>query len=965
MQYFHIKSFIFCLLILFLSKESPAQINIHKHITVDDGLVQGQISSMIQDSKGYIWFGTYDGVSKWDGNNFFNIQTHNGLPSAQVTDIKEGIDGKIYIATFRGGILVYDNGKLDTLDESNGIVSNALTHISILKNGDILFCGIKGSITKLRNGNLIDWGKEIKFPNAPGNVVWDTYEAFDNSIYFATQDGLLKYSNNSYTKFTTSDGLLSNHLRSVQGDSNGNIFIGTYLGINKLTKGEISEVTVNGKKFNSFVIRIIISSDNIMYFATTNGLVVKNDSDAKLLTELNGLSFKECWSILEDQNKTIYIGSNGKGASIYNPSEKIINFNSSTGLPNESIWAIHQDKNNILYFGSVDGLLIRNDNLWKTIKKRNGLTGNFIREIFEDRKNRIYLATNSGLNILEGNKVKNFTVKDGLLANQIHAIAEDQTGDIYLGTQNGVSILTNDIHNNKKSETITDQIRNGLNVTNIQTITFTQNNEIVYGTFNGIAMQNEDKFHYLTTANGLVNNVVNTTFADTEGRIYAGTFKGINIIENLKVVDTIDVNDGLSNNAISGIEEGENGDLYVSTFNGFNILKRNGDKFSIRKLYKKDGLVGNDFTQEGSFIDREGNIWLGTLYGVSKYNPNADLPNNIPPNIYMSELEIFNKPFPINNYEEKLELKYDQNYLKFSYTGINLSSPQEIVYNYKLQGVDTNWVISKENNIQYTGLEPGNYIFEVKAKNEWDYWSDPIKLTFAINPAIWQTWWVKFIVVSLIVGTMWLAFRYRLLNLLRIERLRTRIASNLHDEVGSLLTQIAINADSLLYTNDQSKVKEKSGFIRQKSEEVIGMMSDVIWSIDSRNDNMESLVDRIHNFAISFIEQRNIKLNYNSEVIDLQKKIKIEFRQNVMMIVKEAINNAVKYSGSSEIELKLKYSNNKFEIIIRDNGKGVDLENIKYGNGLKNMKMRADLIKAEIYYKNDNGFTIYLIKNKL
>ena len=118
-----------------------AQIKIHKHLTPEDGLVQGQISSMLQDSKGYIWFGTFDGVSRWDGNNFMNIQTHNGLPASQVMDIAEAKNGLIYFAAYGGGILVYDDGVLDRINTDDGLLTNNIIQIRILKNGTILFAG--------------------------------------------------------------------------------------------------------------------------------------------------------------------------------------------------------------------------------------------------------------------------------------------------------------------------------------------------------------------------------------------------------------------------------------------------------------------------------------------------------------------------------------------------------------------------------------------------------------------------------------------------------------------------------------------------------------------------------------------------------------------------------------------------------------------------------------------------------
>ena len=212
---------------------------------------------------------------------------------------------------------------------------------------------------------------------------------------------------------------------------------------------------------------------------------------------------------------------------------------------------------------------------------------------------------------------------------------------------------------------------------------------------------------------------------------------------------------------------------------------------------------------------------------------------------------------------------------------------------------------------------------------------------------------------------LWLAFQYRLNYLLKLERLRTKIASDLHDEVGSMLTQISLNVDFLSFTNDEKKKEEKSNFIRSKSKEIISIMNDIVWSIDSRNDNLESLVGRINNFAFDHCSQKDISLNFIKNIDNPNKPLKITFRQNIMLIAKEAINNAVKYSDCSELIVKIKNSKNGFELLIKDNGKGFDIENVRKGSGLKNMKMRAESINAKIDFTNENGFSVKVTKDKI
>ncbi len=530
--------------------------------------------------------------------------------------------------------------------------------------------------------------------------------------------------------------------------------------------------------------------------------------------------------------------------------------------------------------------------------------------------------------------------------------------ELFIGTSTGLHIYKNNSFNliSKAS---------GLQNDFISVVKVLQDSSIFIGYHGkGFSIWKNNQFFHFSESEGLSDGVVNCVYESKDGELYVGTDQGgLNIFKNFRIIDTINTSSGLTSNTIKNITGNNSDYIYLSTLNGLNILTFYAGEPFIRIINKGDGLASNSMNT--SFTDQEGNFWFGTSGGISVYNPKADKPVSNPPKIYLTGLEIFNESYPIELLNSANGLNYDQNYLKFIYTGINLSAPDKILYKYRLSAVDQNWVESNNNNVQYTSLDEGNYTFEVKARNEWGYWSDPISLSFVINPAWWETWWFRLAVISTLGFLLWLAFQYRLNYLLKLERLRTKIASDLHDEVGSLLTQISVNADSLSYTRDEDKRKEKSSFIRAKSSEVINMMSDVIWSIDSRNDNLDSLIDRIHNFAQNFLDQKNISLNFSTNIKNLQKPLKIDFRQNVMLIAKEAINNAVKYSNCSQIDVFINYNNDLFEMTISDNGKGFDLENVNKGNGLKNMKMRSDAIGAKIEFNNDNGFSIKLAKTKL
>ncbi|MCB9205864.1 MAG: hypothetical protein H6612_12390 [Ignavibacteriales bacterium] len=943
------------------------QIKIHKHLTTDDGLVQGQISCMFQDSKGYIWFGTYDGVSKWDGINFENIQTHNGLLSSAVIDIKEGYDGKIYIGCYQGGVLIYDNSKLDTLNNSNGLLSNAVTSIYVLKNNDIIISSAGGNINKLKNDKVSDWGIEIGYPKGPNYGVRDIFENSKGEIFFASQSGLFVLKNGSLKNYTTNDGLNHNLLIGIGGNNKGTVYINSYKGIHKFINGKITNLINLATHKNIFAFRMHISNDGTFYSATANGIIVEKNNQIEIISEKNGLAFNNCWSVLEDKNGIIYFGTNGNGVSIYNPNESIVNYNKSTGLPNESIWSILKAKDGTFYFGSENGLIISKDNKYKVLNSKNGLIGNFIRVLKESKKGEILVGSKSGFSIINNGDIINFNLDNDIDISQVYAIEETNLGEIILGTQNGIILLRNGKVQIDESNKITEKLGEGLGGKSIFSISNGKDGSLIFGSLYGLAIYKNNEFTFYTAENGLSDNLVNTTHVRKNGTILVGTLKGLNILSNGIVTDTIDVNDGLSNNSIADISEDSNGRIFVSTYNGLNILNGIKDSITIRQLHKKDGLIGNDITHEGTFVDDEDNLWIGTLFGITKYNPNRDKPITAPPKIYISAIELFNEEYSLDKFASGANLNYDENFLRFNYTGINLSAPEKIKYKFRLSGLDNNWIETQETFSNYTNLDDGNYTFEVKAGNEWGYWSEPASLSFVISPAWWETWWFYLLSTASIILFIAFLVSYRYRNLLAVEKIRTKISTDLHDSIGAGLSEINILSE-LLNSNPNNKIEDyKKGVsnISVTARSLVGNMSDIVWLVNPSKDSLKDLLLRLPESYFEIFNQADISFEIKN--IDKLNDIRLpmEFRQHLFLIFKEAINNSLKYSNCSNLVLEVIQNGRNFIIKLVDDGIGFDLSNHKSGNGLLNMKERAEKIGGNLQIDSEinEGTTIQFSGN--
>ena len=232
---------------------------------------------------------------------------------------------------------------------------------------------------------------------------------------------------------------------------------------------------------------------------------------------------------------------------------------------------------------------------------------------------------------------------------------------------------------------------------------------------------------------------------------------------------------------------------------------------------------------------------------------------------------------------------------------------------------------------------------------------------FVISAPWWETWWFRLIIAVAVVWLLWYIYNSRVQKLLAVERMRLRIASDLHDDIGATLTHISANSEIIKHNNDVSKIKESANKIGKLSREVIQTMSDIIWSIDSRNDSVEDLIMHMTDLANQLFIPKEIKFNIKHAGLNPSRKMDVDIRQNLYLIYREALNNIAKHSGADNVEVNLFNSKQYFSMIIKDNGKGIDKNQFAKGNGLKNIKMRTDRIHGKVQFKNDSGFQLELI----
>jgi streptogramin lyase/two-component sensor histidine kinase len=682
---------------------------------------------------------------------------------------------------------------------------------------------------------------------------------------------------------------------------------------------------------------------------------------AQNINQKNGLLGLEVSTVIKDNDQNIWVGTYEGGISkIDLKQNKIFNYTDKQGLRNLDITSMLLDRDGNLWVGTVFGDLFKLKEKNKTLEYYPN-SGSYIVCIFEDKAGNIWYSSREKGEVLcinkKDNSVRHFSPKQGLPQNKVVRIWQDSNENMWFCTFNGVSKL------NKDQTTLTN---------------YSEKEGYRMGVVESIVEDRHGNFWFSTLSNGVWNlNEKNKTF--------------LNLTEK----------DGLSNNTAFGILYDKKGNLWFNTRLGLSfIAKTFVDQLASKEPLSKPIEIKN-YTYEQGYMgfgagrfdileDSSGKIWLPMLDRLTIFDPNEEKITNNPPNVEITQVKLFNEyidwkndttynlknGFSIAGFKFKelakwnplpldLKLPYDINYVSFEFVGNEISTPSKVIYQYFLEGLDNRWSIpSPKNEAIFGNLADGNYTFFVKAKIGDGPWSQQKHFDFKIKPPFWKTWWAYLVYIMVFSYIIYWLIQLRIERGLKrirsLESIRTKISSDLHDDVGSILSGLAMQSQMLAY-NAKGQLKENLMELSQMSQDAMERMRETVWAIDSRKDKYENLIDKMREYAEKNFHLKGIKHKFITDLADSKKFINPEKRQNIYLIFKEAVTNICKHSNATHVDIYIRQYNSHFILKISDNG--TNFNNIKSeGLGMKNMKMRAKNIGFDFKAESVNGFTITLKK---
>lgn len=989
--------------------------NHFNHISYENGLPQTYFEPIVQDKKGYMWFGTRNGLIKYDGYTFTTFQydplNKNSMATSFASHLCVDDLNNIWIAGDYG---------LTQFDQHKGVFTN-YRHDVYNKNSipsDNISCLISDSQGFIwigtDNGLSYFDHKTEKFTLIKDSLVSNSPESrminylmIDHSkmLWIASSDGVVIY--NPFTKklnhFLPPDKYylsISKEILCMMEDHSGSVWFG--LGNHGIYRydpqNNVSKIYRHNKKD---VHSLSVDGISIIYEDSRNTVWVgsyesglnrynpisDNFSVAHAdANKLHSLSSDHIMNIFEDVSGTLWIGTNGGGLNNCYPYEnKFIVFqNWDKDYASHNPTSLYKDKNGRIFMSTFgDGVEEFNPitGSFKQYKissaddKLNSI--NFCYATFEDSNGDFWVGSfDESLSKLNLSSGKFTTVhSDSSNHNQINCIVEDSEKRLWLGTNRGLKCY--DLKS-KQFLGFEDIYRdtNQLSIDATVNLYFDQDGILcITGTLGGLTLLNtktsEIKIykHIDNNPHSISCNSLLCIYPSVDNGVWIGTAGGLNIL-NTKTgeFDIYTEKDGLPDNSVNAILEDNNHNFWLSTNNGiceFKIidsLKEGKTKHVYcRKFDMSDGLPGSEFGWSNCLKGDNGILYFGSMAGLVAIKPEEIKYNEFIPPVVITGLQVLNKSVlqkdstgilnqPVDETND-IKLAYTQNVFSFTFAALSFIHPEKNQYAYKLEGFDKDWINTDATKrfATYTNLDAGDYIFKVKASNNDGLWNNiPAEIKVIIVPPFWKTWWFKFLVLVAILISIFLVVQSRLEKFREISRIRNKIASDLHDDLGATLSSISIMSEIVKQQVKQQSpqsvaILEKIGI---SSRNMIESVNDMVWAINPQNDSFENIIKRMKTFASEILSAKDINFNFDFDKTLLQSKLRMETRRNFYLIFKEAVNNIAKYSEAINAYISLNANESNLRLIIRDDGKGFDINLIQRGNGLNNMQQRAEEMEA-------------------
>ncbi|TXI33753.1 MAG: hybrid sensor histidine kinase/response regulator [Niabella sp.] len=955
---------LYCLIVFFPDLIRGQDISFRSFL-IEHGLPSYSVISITQDKKGFMWLGTSNGLSRYDGVRFKNYNSPKGNAQS-----------------------ISNKNILSLCTDSKGV----------------LWAGASNGLNKYNES--LDRFETIRLDPKPNYFVYKIFEDRKGYLWIGTSIGLFYIFNG---KPYVVSSLKNESVKAIYEDSKQRIWIGTDKGVRIIEKQNnnliVSQFNLPANSYTNLVSAFCEDINQNIWMGTQNGGVfVYNPSQKKFKnfvannTHGEGLINNNIRCIFSDKQNNLWLGTQ-EGISILNPTTYTFkniehHADNTSSLSQNSVYSIFQDNNGSIwvgtYFGGVNQSAAYTTPFFtlRSTGYNNSISNNVVSSIVEDSKENLWIGTEGGgLNVLEKGFNKYISYKHqpanatSLGSNLIKVAYPDKDGNIWVGTHGGgLNVFIPSTKNFKKyfidslnisnSEifSITEDGSNNLWVSsNAGLFIYKRSGTILYEwSDNKFSNRLEPRYLFKDSRNNIwiaefegvqvvidnqlksINNTytVNCFAEDKEGNIWMGTSNNGLLKFDYKKQQLLKIDQSYLNSInILGILIQKDGSLWISTQKGlvhFNPYTTNCQVYTVR-----DGIAGNEFNYNSSFISSKGYFYFGGFNGITYFQPSSIQINPVIPAIAFTAVKLHNKELQINDEQKILKTNisntpnlvfaHDQNVITIEFALLNFIKAEKNIYQYRLNGIDENWNQTRSPSVTYNNLPPGSYKLTVKAANNDGVWSKPISISIKIKPPFWQTWWAYCFYIISAAAILFVVIRFFFLRELlkkedELHQAKLNFFTNVSHEIRTHLTLIIAPIERLLTEH------KKDNFIHQQLSQVKSNANRLLYLVSELMDfrkaetnhltlypQNQNLIPFLQDIYASFREL-SLSNNISMSFVHDQEKVYLLFDEKQLeKVFFNLLTNAFKFTppgGKVDLQVTTKYKS--VSISVTDNGRGID-----------------------------------------
>jgi signal transduction histidine kinase/ligand-binding sensor domain-containing protein len=970
---------------------------------VEQGLPQNKVTAVVQTHDGYLWVGTYNGLARFDGVRFtvFNEKNTPELHSRRITSLFVATDGTLWIGTESGDVSQYKDGHFTIVPMRAKWSGGKIYAITADDVGDVWLMNGAGELARTRDGKMLSppSGKVTNFVSLtrardgtvwvnregrvsllkqgqllpvdlsePGSKTYLTYiqgiaASRDGGLWVASSGNIRKWKNGQWVAGQSVAGPrvadldaapwgyfpVANFLETFSGVlAGGTSSDGLWLIFPDSTNTPAMHFSRSNGLPSDWVISLCEDREKNLWCGTGAGLVVIRPNNLETISPPDKWNGRAVLSVLPMPDGTLWAGT--EGAGLYRlqngswTSFGATNYSSNQGLRNNFVWSLAADGAGKVWAGTWGGGLFKQKD--DSFDYAPGLT-NFLSPtpalLFVGDK--LWIGTTEGALLYQNGNVRRFKEIAGQPFGDVRAIARDKSGALWFGTAGG-----------------------------------------------GLVCWQNGNFHRFKQADGLSSDFIECLHFSGDGALWIGTFGGG--LDRFKDgrFSVVSSAQGLPNSVIGHIESDGLGYFWMSSFDGIlRASEQDLNRCADRKLAEvpfltygiNDGLPTiecSEGSQSAGGKTADGRLLFPTAKGLVAVDPGGVKINPLPPPVRIEAMLVDGKKFADDNTAGPLKVSPGRHRIEFEYTGLSFVAPEKVQFKYRLEGLETEWTDAGTKRVaNYSFLPPGDYIFHVIACNNDGIWNETgASLPFTLLPYFWQTWWFRVLgglaTAALAGGIAWFDTRRRMRRRLEkmeraqaVERERSRIAHDIHDDLGAQLTRITMLSESAREEQaDPIQVTDDLNQIYDTARDATRAMDEIVWAVNPKHDTIESFAIYVEKYGFDYLDAVGIRCRLDLPAKLPPHRLTTEVRHNLFLAYKEALHNAVKHAGATEVRIAIAFEAEMLELLVEDNGRGFGLNDgtnkgprehgrTAGGNGLENMNRRVREIGGKCHIESEPG----------